>query len=83
MTKSKDHLDCKKRQLEMSKQLDIELSVLVLTSQPSATATLAIALPPYNAEGGSTEMRPKLAPYSDGDIHMGNINDSVTDDLYQ
>ena len=28
-------------------------------------------------------MRPAPAPYSDGDVLMGNINDSVTDNLYQ
>ena len=35
------------------------------------------------AKGGSTKMRPALAPYSDGDVLMGNIKDSVTNDLYQ
>ena len=42
-----------------------------------------IAPPPCDKEGGSTEMRPTPAPYSDSDILMGNVNDSVTDNLYQ
>ena len=53
------------------------------TNQPSATASSAVTLPPYNPEGGSTETWPVPAPYSDGDVHMGNVDDSVTDDLYQ
>ena len=42
-----------------------------------------IAQPPCDKEGGSTETEPALALYSDGNVLMGNINDSVTDDLYQ
>ena len=36
------------------------------------------APPPCDNKKGSTEMRPTLAPYSDGNILMGNIDDSVT-----
>ena len=39
--------------------------------------------PPRDTEGGSTEMRPALAPYSNGNVLMGNVNDLVTNDLYQ
>ena len=53
------------------------------TTQLSATTSSVIALPPYDKEGGPTEMRPVLALYSDGDILMDNVDDSVTDDLYQ
>ena len=42
-----------------------------------------VAQPPCDKEGGSTEMRPAPALYSDGDVLMGNVNDSLTDDLYQ
>ena len=42
-----------------------------------------IAQPPCDREGGSTETRSALALYSDSDILMGNVDDSVTDDLYQ
>ena len=42
-----------------------------------------IAPPPYDKEGGPTETRPAPALYSDGDVLMGNIDYSVTDDLYQ
>ena len=66
-----------------STKLDSELSVITLTNQPSVTASPTVTPPPYNSEGGSTEMQPVPAPYSDSDIHMGNIDDSVTDDLYQ
>ena len=53
------------------------------TTQPSATTSSVIAQHPCDKEGGSTEMRPAPAPYSDGDVLMGNVDDSVTDDLYQ
>ena len=66
-----------------STQLNSELSVLALTNQSSMTASPAVTPPPYNPEGGPTEMWPALAPYSDGDVYMGNVNDLVTDDLYQ
>ena len=36
----------------------------------------------YNPTG-STETRPALAPYSDGNVLMDNADDSVTDDLHQ
>ena len=80
MAKSKDHLNHKKRWL---KQLNDELSVLALTSQPSVTTNTAIAILPYDAEGSSTEAWPMPALYTDSDIHMGNIDDSITDDLYR
>ena len=57
--------------------------MISLTTQPSATTSSVIAQPPCDKEGGSTETRPAPAPYSDGDILMGNVDDSVTDDLYQ
>ena len=53
------------------------------TTQPSATTSSVIAQPPCDKEGGSTEMRPAPAPYSDSDILMDNVDDSVTDNLYQ
>ena len=53
------------------------------TTQPSAMTSSVIAPPPYDKEGGSTETKPALAPYSDGDVLMGNVDDSVTDNLYQ
>ena len=42
-----------------------------------------VAQPPCDKEGGSTETRPAPAPYSDSDVLMDNVDDSVTDDLYQ
>ena len=39
--------------------------------------------PPHNPEGGPTEMWSAPTLYSDGDVHMGNVDDSVTDNLYQ
>ena len=80
---TKDHLDCRKRQLIESTKLDSELSMISPTTQPSAMTSSVVTQPPCDKEGGSTEMRPALAPYSDGDVLMGNINDLVTDDLYQ
>ena len=53
------------------------------TTQLSATTSSVIAQPPHDKEGGSTETRPAPALYSDGNVLMGNIDDSVTDDLYQ
>ena len=53
------------------------------TTQPSVMTSSIITPPPYDKEGGSTETRLTLAPYSDGDILMGNVDDSVTNDLYQ
>ena len=41
-----------------------------------------IAQPPCDKEGGSTETRPAPALYSDGNVLMGNVHDSVTNDLY-
>ena len=80
---TKDRLDHRKRRLIESMKLDSELSMISLTTQPSATTSSVVAQPPCDKEGGSTEMRPALAPYADGDVLMGNVNDSVTDDLYQ
>ena len=64
-------------------KLDSELSMISPTTQVSATASSIIAQPPCDKEGGSTDVRPTLALYSDGDILMDNIDDSVTDNLYQ
>ena len=59
-------------------KLDSELSMISLTTQPSATTSSVIAPPPCDMEGGSTETRPTPALYSDSDVLMGNVNDSVT-----
>ena len=83
MAWTKDCLDCRKRQLIKSMKQDSELSMISPTTQPSAMTSSIAAPPPYDKEGGPTEMRPTLAPYSDGDILMGNVDDSVTNDLYQ
>ena len=80
---TKDCLDCQKRQLIESTKLDSELSMISPTTQPSVTTSSVIAQPPCDKEGGSTETRPAPAPYSDGDVLMGNVDDSVTNDLYQ
>ena len=82
IVQTKDHLNCQKQQLVESTKLDSELSVIAPTNQLSLTASPALA-PPYNPEGGSTKTWPALAPYSDGNVHMGNVNDSVTNELYQ
>ena len=82
-TRTKDHLDHQKQRLIESTKLDSELSMISLTTQLSVTTSSVVAPPPYDKEGGPTETRPALAPYSDGDILMGNIDDSVTNDLYQ
>ena len=66
-----------------STKLDSELLVTAPTNQPSAMTSSVIAPPPCDNEGGSTETRPALALYADGDVLMGNVKDSVTDDLYQ
>ena len=81
--RTKDCLDRRKRRLIESTKLDSELSMISPTTQPSVTTCSVVAQPPCDKEGGSTEMRPTPAPYSDGDNLMGNIKDSVTDDLYQ
>ena len=83
MAQTKDHLNCQKQRLIESMKLDSELSMISPTTQLSATTSSVIAQPPCDKEGGSTETRPAPAPYSDGDILMGNVDDSVTDDLYQ
>ena len=57
--------------------------MISLTTQPSAMTSSIVTPPPYDKEGGPTETRPALAPYSDGDILMGNVDDSVTNNLYQ
>ena len=80
---TKDHLDRRKRRPIESMKLDSELLIISPTTQPSVTTSSVVAQPPCDKEGGSTEMRPALAPYSDGNILMGNVDDSVTDDLYQ
>ena len=80
---TKDHLDCQKQQLIESMKLDSELSMISPTTQPSAMTSSIVTPSPYDKEAGPTETRPTLAPYSDGDVLMGNINDSVTNDLYQ
>ena len=64
-------------------KLGSELSMISLTTQLSVMTSPIIAPPPYDKEGGSTETRSALAPYSDGDVLMENIDDSVADDLYQ
>ena len=83
MAWTKDRLDRQKRQLIESTKLDSELSMISLTTQPSVTTSSVITQPPCDKEGGSTETRPAPAPYSDSDVLMGNVDDSVTDDLYQ
>ena len=83
MAQTKDHLNRQKRRLIESMKLDSKLSMISPTTQPSATTSSVIAPPPYDKEGGSTETRLTLAPYSDSNILMGNVDDSVTDDLYQ
>ena len=80
---TKDRLDRRKRRLIESTKLDSELSMISPTTQPSVTTSSVITQPPCDKEGISTETRPALAPYSDGDILMDNVDDSVTDDLYQ
>ena len=80
---TKDHLDHWKQRFLESTKLDSELLVIALTNQLSVTTSSAIAPPPCDNEGGSTETRPALAPYSDGDVLIGNVDDSVTDNLYQ
>ena len=80
---TKDHLNRQKRRLIESMKLDSELLMISLTTQPSVMTSSIIAPPPCDKEGGSTETRPTLAPYSDGDVLMGNVDDSVTNDLYQ
>ena len=80
---TKDRLDRQKRRLIESTKLDSELSMISLTTQPSATTSSVVAQPPCDKEGGSTEIRPVLAPYPDSNVLMGNVDDSVTDDLYQ
>ena len=81
--RTKDCLNCQKQQLVESTQLNSKLSVWALTNQSSTTASPTDAPPPYSPKGCPTETQPALALYSDGDVHMGNINDSVTDNLYQ
>ena len=81
MAQTKDRLNHWKQWLLESTILDSELSVIALTNQPSVMTSSTITPPPCD-NGGSTEMRPAPALYSDGNILMGNVNDSVTDDLY-
>ena len=57
--------------------------MISLTTQLSVMTSPIITPPPYDKEGGSTETRPTPALYSDGDVLMGNIDDSITNDLYQ
>ena len=83
MAQTKDHLNHQKQWLIESTKLDSELSVISPTNQLSVTTSSVITPPPCDNEGGSTETRPPLALYSNSDILMGNVNDSVTNDLYQ
>ena len=83
MAWTKDHLNCQKRWLIESMKLYSELLMISPTTQPSATTSSVITQPPCDREGGPTETRPTPALYSDGNVLMGNIDDSVTDDLYQ
>ena len=83
MAKSKDCLNYQKQQVVASRKLDAELSVLAPTNQLSATDSSAVASPPFNTERDSTEMWPAQALYTNSNIHMGIVNDLVTDDLYQ
>ena len=80
---TKDCLNRQRRRLIKSTKLDSEWSMISPTTQPSAMTSSVVAQPPCDKEGGSTEMRPAPSPYSDGDILMDNVNDSVTNDLYQ
>ena len=80
---TKDRLDRQKRRLLESTKLDSDLSVIAPTNQPSAMTSTVIALPYLDNKEGATETKPVLAPYNDGDVLMGNVDDSVTDDLYQ
>ena len=83
MAQTKDSLDHQKRRLIESTKLDSELSMMSPTTQPSAMTSSVITQPPCDKEGGSTETRPTPALYSDSDILMGNVDDSITNDLYQ
>ena len=78
-----DHLNCQKQWLIESTKLDSELSMISPTTQLSATTSSIIAPPPCDKEGGSTETRPTLAPYSDSNILMRSVDGSVTNDLYK
>ena len=81
--RTKDRLDHRKRWLLESTKLDSDLSVIAPTSQPSAMTSMVIAFPSLDNKEGTTETRPVPAPYNDGNVLMGNVEDSVTDDLYQ
>ena len=83
MAQTKDHLNHQKQLLIESTKLDSELSMISPTNQPSAMTSSVIAPPPCDNEGGSTETRPTPAPYSNGNVLMDNVDDSVTDDVYQ
>ena len=83
MAKSKDHLNYKKRWLETSKQLNDNLLALTPTNQPPATVSSTVSPPPYNAEGGSAEMQPTLALYTDNNVQMGDASDEATAKLYR
>ena len=80
---TKDRPDCRKQRLIESTKLDSELSMISPTNQPSVMTSSIVTPPPCDNEGGSTETRPTLAPYSDGNVLMDNIDDSVTNNLYQ
>ena len=82
MAKTKDHLGCERMWVEMLRQLNKELSVWAPTNQLSVT-DFSVTPPPYNAKGGSTETWPVLAPYKASNIHMGDVDDSVTNDIYK
>ena len=53
------------------------------TNQLPVMTSSIVTPPPCDNEGGSTELRPTLALYSDGNVLMDNVDDSVTNDLYQ
>ena len=57
--------------------------MISLTTQLSVMTSPIVTPPPYDKEGGPTETRPAMALYSDGNVLMDNIDDSVTSDLYQ
>ena len=58
---TKDCLDQQKQWLIKSMKLNSELSMISPTTQPSVTTSPVIAPPPYDKEGGPTEMRPAPA----------------------
>ena len=80
---TKDRLDRQKQWLIKSMKLDSELLMISLTTQLSVMTSSAVIPPPCDKEGGSTETRPTPALYSDSNVLIRNVDNSVTDDLYQ